>query len=251
MSPRVARLLIWPFAVTALALRVCAELWFKPVTWRIDPSGVAFLVWAAVQAACLLVPWAGHALLTRRVRQWPATWEVAAGAEKFVASASPRWLGPWVILIGWLAGGAVLTERVPGADRVRLAEIPGVLAVSIAVPAVVLAAMAAVLLLDRPRLILDRDGITKQGLARRAFVRWDRLLPGGPPSPARRTVNLTLMQQPATPGRPPVPFSLPMAPLHIDPTFLAETIRHYVEHPEHRSAIGTQDELDRVRVRCS
>ncbi|MET8369877.1 hypothetical protein [Micromonospora profundi] len=251
MSPRVARLLIWPFAVAALALRICTELWFKPVTWRIEPSGLAFVVWAATQAACILLPAAAHALLTRRVRQRPATWEIAAGTESFVATASPRWLSHWAILVGWLAGGAVLTERVPGADRVRLAEIPGALALSIAVPAVVLAAMAAVLLLDRPRLILDREGITKQWLARRAFVRWDRLLPGGPPPPARRTANLTLMQQPATPGRPPVPFSLPMGPLHVDPTFLAETIRHYVEHPEHRSAIGTQHELDRVRARCS
>nr|WP_161556698.1 hypothetical protein [Micromonospora acroterricola] len=40
MSPRVERLLAWPFAVTAFVLRVCSELWFKPVTWRIDPSGV-------------------------------------------------------------------------------------------------------------------------------------------------------------------------------------------------------------------
>ncbi|WLS48350.1 hypothetical protein Q3V37_14600 [Micromonospora profundi] len=246
MSPRVARLLIWPFAVAALALRICTELWFKPVTWRIEPSGLAFLAWVAAQGACFLLLAAGHALLTRRVRQRPAAWEIAAGAESFVASASPRWLGPWAILVGWLAAGAVFTERVPGEDRVRLAEIPGALALSIAVPAIVLAAMAAVLLLDRPRLILDRNGITRQGLIRRTLLRWDELLPGGPP-PARGTANLTLMRQPATPGRPPVPTSLPTRPLDVDPAFLAETIRHYVEHPERRPEIGKRHELDRLR----
>ncbi|MFD6565196.1 hypothetical protein [Micromonospora profundi] len=248
MSPRVARLLIWPFAVAALALRICTELWFKPVTWRIEPSGLAFLAWVAAQAACFLLLAGGHALLTRRVRQRPATWEIAAGAESFVAPASPRWLGPWAILVGWLAAGAVFTERVPGEDRVRLAEIPGALALSIAVPAIVLAVIAAVLLLDRPRLILDRTGISKQGLVRRTVIRWDQLLPGGPRPPARRTANLTLLRQPTTPGRSPVPFSLPVGSLHVDPTFLADTIRHYVEHPEHRSAIGTEHELDRLRT---
>ncbi|WCN80162.1 hypothetical protein [Micromonospora sp. LH3U1] len=246
MSLRAARLLSWPFVVAALVLRVCLELWFKPVTWRIDPSGVAFLAWAAALAACFLVPWVGHALLTRGVRQRPATWEVAVGSKSFVASASPRWTGPWSILLGWLAGGAVLTERVPGEERVRLAEIPGTVAMSIAIPAVVLAGTAAVLLLNRPRLTLAPNGITKQGLTRRTFLRWDRLLPGGPPPP-RGTANVTLQRHPATPGGPPVPSLLPTVSLHVDPAFLADTIRHYVEHPEHRSAIGTRHELDRLR----
>ncbi|MET8549641.1 hypothetical protein ABZ356_17760 [Micromonospora zamorensis] len=246
MSLRAARLSIWPFVVAAFALRVCVELWFKPVTWRIDPSGVAFLVWTVVQAACFLVPWVGHALLTRGVRQRPATWEVAAGTGSFVASTSPRWISPPAILFGWLAGGFVLTERVPGEDRVRLADLPGNVALSIAVPAVVLAGAAAVLLLNRPRLTLDRNGITKQSVTRRTFLRWDRLLPGGPPAPPRGAATITLQRQPATPGGPPVPSPLPTGPLHVDPAFLAETIRHYVEHPEHRAAIGTQQELDRL-----
>lgn len=34
--------------------------------------------------------------------------------------------------------------------------------------------------------------------------------------------------------------------LEIDPAFLAEAIRWYAEHPEHRAAIGTPAELDRL-----
>jgi hypothetical protein len=40
---------------------------------------------------------------------------------------------------------------------------------------------------------------------------------------------------------------LPVGRLHIDPAFLAGTVRHYVEQPWHRPAIGTEAELDRLR----
>jgi hypothetical protein len=32
----------------------------------------------------------------------------------------------------------------------------------------------------------------------------------------------------------------------VDPRLLAAAIRYYVEHPEHRPAIGTQAEYDRL-----
>ncbi|MFG3554904.1 hypothetical protein ACGGAQ_10965 [Micromonospora sp. NPDC047557] len=249
MPLRAARLLIWPIAVAAFALRICAELWIEPVTWRIDPRGVALLVWIAAQAACFLVPWAAYALLTRSVRQRPATWEVDAGRRCFIAPASPRWIGPWSILLGWLAGGFVPTERVPGEDRLRLADIPGTVALGIGIPVLVLGGIAAVLLMNRPLLALDRDGITMQGIIRRSFLPWNRLLAGGPMPPARGAANLTLMRLPATPGgRAPVGYPLPIARLHVDPAFLAHTIRHYVEHPEHRPAIGAADERERLRA---
>ncbi|MET8084598.1 hypothetical protein [Micromonospora sp. NPDC005237] len=252
MPLRAARLLIWPIAVVALALRVCAELWFKPVTWRIHPSGVAFLLWVAAQAACFLVPWAAYALFTRAIRQRPATWEVDVGGRCLVAPASPRWIGPWSIVLGWLAGGFVQTERVPGEDRLRLADDPGTVALSIGVPVLVMGGVAAILLMNRPLLALDRDGITVRGIIRRTFLPWDRLLAGGPKPPARGAANLSLMRLPATPGgRAPVGYPLPIARLHVDPTFLAHTIRHYVEHPEHRPAIGTADERERLRAALS
>jgi hypothetical protein len=36
--------------------------------------------------------------------------------------------------------------------------------------------------------------------------------------------------------------------LHVDAEFLAAVIRRYVDHPEIREAIGTADELSRLRV---
>ncbi|WP_433551012.1 hypothetical protein ACQP08_24935 [Micromonospora zamorensis] len=55
------------------------------------------------------------------------------------------------------------------------------------------------------------------------------------------------MLLPVAPGSPPVAYPLPITRLHVDPTFLANTVRHYVEHPEHRPAIRTESELDRLR----
>ncbi|MEU8085560.1 hypothetical protein AB0B57_18300 [Micromonospora sp. NPDC049101] len=247
MSLRAARLLVWPFAVAALALRVCAELWFKPLTWRIDPNGVALLTWVAVLAGTLLVPWAGYNLLTRSNRR-PATWQVDAARNRFVAPSSPRWMGPWSMVLGWIAAAFVQTERIAGEDRAQLVQIPGVLALAIAVPLLVLGGIALTLLLNRPRLTLDRDGITAKGLVRRTFLPWDRLVPGGPPPPPPKAASIPLMRVPAVPGKPPYPYPLAAGRLHVEPGFLANTIRQYVEHPEHRSAIGTQRELDRLHA---
>ncbi|MFF0154344.1 hypothetical protein [Micromonospora sp. NPDC005203] len=247
MPLRAARLLVWPFAVAAFALRVCAELWFKPVTWRIDPSGVAFLAWMAVLSGTLLVPWVGYALLTRRNRR-PATWLVDPQRHRFVAPASPTWMGSWSMVLGWIAAAFVQTERIAGGDRAQLVQIPGALALATAVAAVVLGGIALTLLLNRPLLTLDRHGITDQGLVRRTFLSWDRLLPGGPPPPPRWAASIPLMRLAPAPEKPPHPYPLPAGRLHVDPAFLANTVRQYVEHPEHRTAIGTQRELDRLHV---
>ncbi|MEU8333319.1 hypothetical protein [Micromonospora sp. NPDC048839] len=245
MSLRAARLLVWPFAVAAFALRVCAELWFKPLTWQIDPKGVAFLAWLAVLSGTLLVPWVGYRLMTRSNRG-PATWQVDAERNRFVAPASPRWMGTSSMLLGWFAAAFVQTERIAGEDRAQLVQTTGMLALAIAVPAVVLGGIALTLLLNRPLLTLDRDGITAQGFVRRTFLPWDRLAPGGPPPPTRKAASIPLMQVHPVPGKPPYPYPLAAGRLHVDPGLLANTIRQYVEHPEHRTAIGTPRELNRL-----
>ncbi|MFF5233500.1 hypothetical protein [Dactylosporangium sp. NPDC000521] len=40
--------------------------------------------------------------------------------------------------------------------------------------------------------------------------------------------------------------TVPMFRLHVDAIFTATVIRHHAERPEHRAAIGTQDEPDRL-----
>ncbi|MGK5445676.1 hypothetical protein ACSNN7_28170 [Micromonospora sp. URMC 105] len=153
---------------------------------------------------------------------------------------------------GWLAGGVLITERVPGEDRVRFFESGDALVWSVLAVVAVLVAVMLVLWDDRPRLILDESGMTLRGVGKGRTVRWDRLLPGGPPAPAGKVfAALVLSEQPTSPAGRPVPRQLAVGPLHVDRAFLAATVRHYVEHPEHRSAIGTAPELERLRAAVS
>jgi hypothetical protein len=78
---------------------------------------------------------------------------------------------------------------------------------------------------------------------------WDRLAPLSPPPPAkRRPRNIKVyLNVPPLPGQYPFSEDLPAGWLHVDPAFLAAAVRHYVEHPEHRAAIGTAEELTRLR----
>ncbi|WP_346539036.1 PH domain-containing protein [Micromonospora sp. DPT] len=151
--------------------------------------------------------------------------------------------------MSWLAGGLLLTERVPGEDGVRFFESGAALVWNVLAVVAVLVVVVLVLLDDRPRLTLDETGITVRGLVRGRTVRWDRLLPGGPAAPAGKTAaTLVLSEQPRTPAGRPVPRSLAVGPVHVDAVFLAGSVRHYVAYPERRSAIGTTPELASLRA---
>ncbi|MEH1059043.1 PH domain-containing protein [Micromonospora sp. CPCC 206171] len=249
MTPRTARLLALPFALAAFLLRIGVEFWLKPLTWRIDSTAVALLGWAAGTAGSVLVPVAGYLLLTRAVRRRPATFQVDPAGPRFTAPAAPAWAGPWSILTSWLAGGLLITERVPGEDRVRFFESGEALVWNVLAVLAVLLVVGLVLSDERPRLTLDEAGITVRGLVRGRTLRWGRLLVGGPPGPAGKgRAELVLAERPATPDRPPVPRSLRIGPVHVDRDFLAGSVRHYVAHPERRSAIGTAAELASLRA---
>ncbi|SCG48651.1 PH domain-containing protein [Micromonospora coxensis] len=246
MDPRAARFLAWPFALAAAALRFASEWWLEPLTWRLTSAPTGLVAWLAVGAAGILVPLGVYLLLTRDARRRPATFEVDRRARRFTAPTAPAWVGPWSIVVGWLTGGLVTLERVPGEDRVRLADTGAVLLVSLVVVALVLVLIGVVLWSDRPRLTLDPQGITVRGLFRRTTVRWDRLVPGGPPGTDARV--LVLAELPDPPGPRAVPRTLPVGRAHVDPVFLAGAVHHYVTAAEHRPTIGTPAELDRLRA---
>ncbi|MBQ0895868.1 PH domain-containing protein [Micromonospora sp. U56] len=249
MTPRTARLLALPFALAAVLLRIGVEFWLKPLTWRIDSTAVALLAWAAGIAGSIVVPAVGHLLLTREARRRPATFRIDSAGRRFTAPAAPAWAGPWSAMVSWLAAGLLITERVPGEDRVRFFESGDALVWNVLAVVAVLVVVLLVLLDDRPRLTLDEAGITVRGLVRGRTVRWDRLLPGGPPAPAGKAfATLVLSEQPSTPAGRPVSRSLAVGTAYVDAVFLAGSVRHYVEHPERRSAIGTAPELDRLRA---
>lgn len=248
MSVNRIRLLALPFGLLALALRLATTLWVMPLTWQMRPALVGLPSWLAALAASLAVP-VGlyHLSVLRSVPRRPASFRLDRGT--FLAPAAPHDIGGAAIILLWIAGGAVLTERVPGGDRMRLAEFDEAALISI-LTVVVLSVLAVVLLLvDRPWVALSPDGITVQRLTSRRFIGWPELAPGGPPPPPGRrprTLWLYRTNGPTLGGRP-RPDLLPVGRLRVDPAFLANTIRHYVEQPGRRPGIGTEAELARLR----
>ncbi|MFR9778734.1 hypothetical protein ACL02O_22135 [Micromonospora sp. MS34] len=250
MSMKRARILALPVGLLAFALRLAAMFWVSPLTWQMRPAGVSLLVWVAGLAVSLAVPVGLYQLtVLRAVPRRPASFQLDAGA--FVAPAAPHDLGTAAIIVLWVAAGAVLTERVPDGDRLRLAEFDEAALISIVIVGLLSVLAVALLLVRRPWVALTPDGITVQRMTSRRSIGWHELAPGGPPPPSgRRPRNLWLYRRngPTLGGRP-RPDLLPVGQLQVDPAFLANTIRSYLEQPGRRPDIGTEAELARLRGR--
>jgi hypothetical protein len=232
-------------------LRVLGIFWITPLTWRIESWQLSLAAWSAILLGSMGLPLAGYYLATRRARRRVATWQIepggpgGAGVARFVAPAALRWTGPWAVVVGWMAGGGLIHERVPGEDRMRIAEFGYALPVSIVTVSIAWLAIVAIVAMDRPRLTLDRDGATLQRPRGRLRLAWDELIPGGPPLPAKRNPDGLAVYRLAAGST--APALLPAGRLQVDSAFLAHTIRYYTEHPEQRGSIGTQAGLDALR----
>lgn len=99
------------------------------------------------------------------------------------------------------------------------------------------------LFVGRPAVTLTPEGVEVAGVARRRFVPWSAMRPGTPRVEAHSDWLLGL-----TVDRPELVRGgkrrvwLPVRHLDIEPDFLAEALRHYVDVPERRAAIGTVTE---------
>jgi hypothetical protein len=256
MSTSTARLIALPFALSAFGLRLLVTFRITPLAWQIKPWPAAFGVWAGALLAAASLPLAGYLLLIRPARRRPATWQLrpdrqpepgGPGGPRFVASSAPRWVGPWAIVLGWLAGSLPITEREPGGDRMRLATFDHLLAVRIGLVGVAALLLVLLVAADRPRLTLDRAGVRVDGNLRRPLLlRWDELVPGGPPPPAKRHPDRIVVHRAAA-GRA-SPAALPAGRLQVDSAFLAHPLRDYTERPDQRGTIGTESGLAALRT---
>jgi hypothetical protein len=249
MSPRAARAAALPFALLAAALRQGHKFWIEPMLWRLGADDLDLLLSAAGWIASAVLPIGAYLLLTRRARRRPAAFVVDVAGRRFIAPPTPRWNGAWTVFLGWLAGNTTITERVPGTDVIRLAD-STVLTVVGAVASVVLLVLVTIdALWSRPFLQLSRDGIVDQRPIRRHTIGWDELVPGGPPPPATRNpVLLTVYTWTASTAGSFAPRQLPAVDWHVDPAFLAHTLRSYADHSKGRAAIGTDAELARLQA---
>lgn len=247
MPPAVARIAAVAFGALAFALRLMVTFWIEPLTWRADSVLLGLVFFLASGILPALAVFGGYWLVTRRLSCRPALLALDARRRRLVAPASSVRAGWTAILCMWFAAGGVMTERVPGGDRMRVARFAGAVPVSVAVVTSFLALAALFLVVRRPWVALDPAGLTVQRLRRRAMIAWDDLAPGGPPPPAERRPGWVRVYRNTPAGAPFVAEDLPVGRLHVDAAFLAGAVRHYVAHPERRRAIGTEAELSRLR----
>lgn len=218
MSARAARLLAVPFALLAFVLRIYEALWLEPLTWGIEPSAAGVLAALGLVLGALAVPLLTYRRLTRAAREIPSAWRIDTEGRRFFVEPAPVWKGSFAIMLAWLAPGAIPMERVPHEEQRRIAEF-GAYTTAGEILAVLLLLLALVMLLvNRPSLALDADGVTVQWYLRRTGVRWAD-------TPALRI-----------PGR----------GLAITSRFLAFSIDTYRDDPEARNRIGTIGEADRL-----
>ncbi|GLI02285.1 hypothetical protein [Phytohabitans aurantiacus] len=102
-----------------------------------------------------------------------------------------------------------------------------------------------------PRVELTPEGVRVQAPLGVIAVPWQALRPGFPWQPSLRADTLALtIDQPhlvRRRGLVGTKRAVPTLWLDIHPWVLADAIRYYVAHPEHRAAIGTATEHDRLR----
>ncbi|MET0416749.1 MAG: hypothetical protein ABW022_12095 [Actinoplanes sp.] len=214
MGLRTARRLAIPFVLVAFGLRFAAEFWLESV--------LGFAVWLLLLMATLTLPLVGYSLLTRPARALPAEWRLDPARHGFTVGPSPSWAPPFTIFLGWLAGGVIATEPDVGTP---LTVITMVLAALI-----LTAAVAVLLVTDRPAVTLDPDGLTVWRYRGGARARWDDLT-GPPVLTARdRTLELGTLR-------------FGVRGLHVRTRLLAASIERYRTMPERRAAIGTEAEL--------
>jgi hypothetical protein len=228
-------------AVATLALMVVGKFGLLPLGWRIESTaarlGLAFAVFLVVTVGPMLVYlWRGRRLLRN-----PATFQRSADGSAFVVPDSPIWPGQIACMLMLQAAVAVPYERAPDSERIQLPTDPGFGIPLLAIAAVLAAIALAIIWLPAPALRLTSTGIAVRKPWQSRDLRWKDLVPGGPHPPTRGTMRL-LYQTDGRQKR----IKLPTYRLRVDGAFLATVVRHYVERPEHRAAIGTQDELERL-----
>ncbi|GHJ47702.1 hypothetical protein Cs7R123_50440 [Catellatospora sp. TT07R-123] len=186
-------------------------------------------------AAYLLIPLAVLAAWSLAVWRWPwrpTGFQVLAGSF----TATQRWPNGGMFTVGgYLAAPhlAALSSSSSMADAVgTLADIP------------VMSVFMLIIPFLQPRLVLTPAGLECPGLG---FIRtsWDGITSAefvktGPR--AARGVRLTLVG----PNRRERAETIPRG-FAVDYMFLTAAIRHYLDHPEHRAAIGTAAESQRLK----
>ena len=233
-------------AVGALVAGGANKIVLQPLLWRVDPLALGFALGLVALVLLPVVPLLGYFALTRSLRHGPASLQVCTARRAFAVPPSPLHSGMFAIALMSMAGNMTPTERVQYTDRVRLATVPGTVPIVGASMVLMIAIAVLFLWLPRPSVTLTPSGVATRSILRRHDIPWPELLHGGPLVPDRHDPTMPLVYH-RTDGSPQT-LRVVLRQLHVDRVFLATVIRHYIEHPDHRSDIGTQAELERLET---
>ncbi|MEU7999576.1 hypothetical protein AB0B66_00160 [Catellatospora sp. NPDC049111] len=190
--------------------------------------------------AALVLPYAAYEWFARRHRSRPASFLVRDGGFDAPVSALA---GRRIIMFGLLAFAVPVTESGDHGRQLLTDHLMLPLGVLLLL---VGGTMVAGALRPGPVVRLTPDHLILGGW-RRTLVRWDAVARGDalPPAPGDTTFYVREIQ----PGR--VRWhNLPVDLSHVDTAFLIAAVHHYTFHPEHRPAVGTETELQRLRQVC-
>ncbi|HZM78009.1 MAG TPA: PH domain-containing protein [Candidatus Limnocylindrales bacterium] len=236
MAPNTLRWSAFLIGMLAFAMRVVTTFWVAPLTWDMS-EGVGPLALIAALMASAIIPLGIFSLIHRWDRNRSAGFTVVNG--RLTVGPSLYQAGTQAILMLFFGAGVVPTER----DRhlLRLSESRSDWLVVLSFTGVMVALALACLLVRRPRIDLDPEGLTIRQLFQSTRLGWDQIAPGSPMvEPAKRWWGRMRIDLKATHSYP-LSLSIPIARLNMDPASLVSAIRHYVEHPEDRATIGTGD----------
>ncbi|MGI5183824.1 hypothetical protein ACQEVZ_46975 [Dactylosporangium sp. CA-152071] len=233
-------------AVSAAGYVVLDKFVIQPLTWRIEPGILGLYAGLIAFASTVAVPVLTFLWLTRRLRPRPATFTLSADLDRpaFVAAESPMYRGIATIVFMMMAANLIPTERVPDSYRMRLSTPLGFVPVLVVEAAVLAVFALALVWLPNSSVRLTPTGLTVRYLLGSRSIDWHDLFPGGPPPTVRRTMPLRYRGRTGRARQ----LDVLVYTYHVDREFLATVVRHYAERPEHRPDIGTQTELDRLRI---
>lgn len=242
-----ARLLI---AATVLLVAV----WLIAGGWRFDrdPMWRTFFVAVALPIVVLIGTIA--LMLWSHRATFPAVFDVRDGA--FVAPPAH------LQVAAQASAGIALPLFILSSSLRDLVEGEDSLFTGIAILLIVLVSLSLLLWVpwvltsfrDRPRVELGPDGLGLFDVNTTYVVPWQAIAVGPTPRVSRWTPNRIRLSRPDLVRRggvarlwrksetPPVPQLVA-----VNPVFLADAVNHYLLHPEHRAAIGTPAEYERLR----
>jgi hypothetical protein len=211
------------------------------------PSASFGLWYFGSLAVCYGIPFGIWYIVARPELHRPPAFGLDVARSRYVVGVTPRrtmW-GLFMIANGTMATAGIV-QRVPNGDHIRLNPFPGIIPLDATAFGVSIVVALAFILLDRPKLTLDRDGMIVDNVFSRKRIAWNDIAPY---SALLETGILSaggIWWRSAASGR---IGTTPVRPygLHVDPVFLLHAVRVYVDRPERRSEIGTRAGLDRLQ----